>query len=281
MAMNQEQRTDETGRLDEGIQLGPLILRLAREDAEVEAAQRLRYRVFYEEMAAKPVGRMEAEKRDFDDFDEICDHLLVLDPELGHGAEAVVGTYRLLRRSVADQHREFYTASEYDISNILAVKGELVELGRSCVDARYRSGATVQALLRGLGAYVDQYDIKIMFGCASLHGTDPEELAMPLSYLHHYLQAPEELRPRALDHLYVDMNILPRDQVDQRRGAVTLPPLIKGYARAGCLFGDGAVIDRQFNTTDVCVMLDVATATARYRQRFGHEDGNGGEANSS
>jgi putative hemolysin len=270
--MSDPQQTDQGGQLDEGILLGQLVLRLARSEAEMIAAQRLRYRVFYEEMAATPIGTMAAEKRDFDRFDAICDHLLVLDSELGSGPEAVVGTYRLLRRSVAVRHGDFYTAGEYDISKILAVKGELVELGRSCVDARYRSGATVQALLRGLGAYADQYDIRIMFGCASLHGTDPKKLALPLSYIHHRLLAPEELRPRALDHLYVDMNLIAEDEIDSKEGHASLPPLIKGYARAGCRFGSGAVIDEQFNTTDVCVMLDLSATSSKYRQRFTHDD---------
>lgn len=275
--MTESDRIDEGNLLDEGIRLGQLVLRLARNEEEVVAAQKLRYRVFYEEMAATPIGSMAAEHRDFDSFDPICDHLLVLDSELGSGAEAVVGTYRLLRRSVADQHGEFYTAGEYDISKILAVPGELVELGRSCVDSRYRAGATVQALLRGLTAYVDQYDIKIMFGCASLHGTDPDELAMPLSFLHYHLLAPENLRPRALDHLYVAMDRLPIEDVSLKQGTASLPPLVKGYARAGCRFGDGAVVDEQFNTTDVCVMLDVAVVANKFRQRYAHDDANDGE----
>jgi putative hemolysin len=270
--MTEPHRIEQAGLLDEGLELGQLVLRLARNEAEVVAAQRLRYRVFYDEMAAKPVGNMAAEQRDFDRFDPICDHLLVLDSELGSGSEAVVGTYRLLRRSVAEQHGDYYTAGEYDISKILAVTGELVELGRSCVDARYRSGATVQALLRGLKAYVDHYDIKIMFGCASLHGTDPEELALPLSCLYHHLLAPDNLRPRALDHLYVEMNRMAKDDFDVKRGMASLPPLIKGYVRAGCRFGEGAVVDEQFNTTDVCVVLDLSEVTNKYRQRFTHDD---------
>jgi len=279
--MSDPQHIDQPGHLDEGIKLGQLVLRLARNEAEIVAAQRLRYRVFYEEMQATPIGTMAEEKRDFDRFDPICDHLLVLDSELGSGPQAVVGTYRLLRRSVVEQHGDFYTAGEYDISKILAVKGELVELGRSCVDARHRSGATVQALLRGLGAYVDQYDIKIMFGCASLHGTDPQELAMPLSFIYHHLLAPVELRPRALEHLYVPMNLIPKDQIEMKEGLASLPPLIKGYARAGCRFGCGAVIDEQFNTIDVCVMLDVAATTNKYKQRFSHDDASDSEADRS
>lgn len=253
--------------LEAGIRLGPFELRLARDEADVLAVQRLRYRVFYEEMKARPIGTMAAERRDFDAFDEICDHLLVTDSKKS-GEEAVIGTYRLLRRSVAVRHGRFYSEDEYDISKLLAVEGELVELGRSCVDMNYRSGAVIQALLRGLGAYVAQHDIRLMFGCASLHGTDPDELALPLSHLHHHLRAPEHLCARALPHRYVEMNRLAADAFDPKAGAASLPPLIKGYARAGCRFGDGAVIDEQFNTTDVCVVLDVAAADDKYRARY-------------
>jgi len=257
--------------LDAGIRLGPFELRLARDEADVRAVQRLRYRVFYEEMKAKPIGTMEAERRDFDAFDDICDHLLVTDSKRS-GGDAVVGTYRLLRRSVAQQHGRFYTQDEYDIAKLLAVEGELVELGRSCVDMNYRAGAVVQALLRGLGAYVIQHDIRLMFGCASLHGTDPDELALPLSYLHHFLRAPEHLRVRALESRDIEMNRLPAQAVDAKAGAASLPPLIKGYARAGCRFGDGAVIDEQFNTTDVCVVLDIQATDDKYRARYSRDD---------
>ncbi len=267
--------TDTPAPLESGIRRGPLELRLARNEADVLAVQRLRYRVFYEEMQAKPVGTMAAEKRDFDDFDAICDHLLVTD---SNNDNAVVGTYRLLRRSVALRHGRFYTAGEYDISRLLAVEGELVELGRSCVDMKFRAGAVVQALLRGLGAYAAQHDIRLMFGCASLHGTDPEQLALPLSHLHHHLRAPEHLRARALDDLYVEMNRLPLEAVDPRASSASLPPLIKGYARAGCRFGDGAVIDEQFNTTDVCVVLDMQATDGKYRARYVRDDEDTGSA---
>ena len=269
--MSDPQRQD-AAPLEAGIRLGPFELRLARNEEDVRAVQRLRYRVFYEEMKARPIGTMEAEKRDFDAFDEICDHLLVTDSKRGGGGDAVVGTYRLLRRSVARRHGRFYTQDEYDITRLLEVEGELVELGRSCVDMNYRAGAVVQALLRGLGAYVAQHDIRLMFGCASLHGTDPDELALPLSHLHHHLRAPEHLRARALESRYIEMNRLPLEAVDPKAGAASLPPLIKGYARAGCRFGDGAVIDEQFNTTDVCVVLDVQAADDKYRARYRGDD---------
>ena len=259
--------SSDRGALSKGLRLGPLDLRLVDSEAELRAVQQLRFRVFYKEMKARPTPRMTELERDFDAFDDICEHLIVRDTTQG-GDAAVVATMRLLRRSTLDPARAFYTAGEFDISRLLAIDGELVELGRSCVDMNYRAGAAIQALFRGLGAYVVQHGISYMFGCASLHGTDPDSLALPLSHMAYHLAAPADLRPRALDHLYVDMKRLAPDTFDAAEGLASLPPLIKGYARAGCRFGDGAVIDHQFNTTDVCVLLDVSVVEGRYGRRY-------------
>ena len=257
----------DQGALSTGLRLGPLELRLVDSEAELQAVQRLRFRVFYKEMNARPTPRMTELERDFDAFDDICEHLIVRDTTQGNDA-AVVATMRLLRRSVLEPDCTFYTSGEFDISRLLAIDGELVELGRSCVDMNYRAGAAIQALFRGLGAYVVQHGISYMFGCASLHGTDPDSLALPLSHMAYHLAAPAVLRPRALDHLYVDMKRMAPGSFDAAEGLASLPPLIKGYARAGCRFGDGAVIDHQFNTTDVCVLLDVSVVEGRYGRRY-------------
>lgn len=92
-----------------------------------------------------------------------------------------------------------------------------MELGRSCVDAAYRSKSTMQLLWRGIAAYVFHHNIDLMFGCASLHGTDLQALSLPLSYLHHNHMAPEYLRPKALPERYSPMNFIPADQIDARR----------------------------------------------------------------
>ena len=179
------------------LRAGHLEVRLAVDAADVDAAQDLRYRVFYEEMSAAPDAAMAARQRDVDRFDEICDHLLVID----HGRRpagrdgVVVGTYRMLRRSVAMRHGGFYTAGEYDITALLAQNGELLEVGRSCVDEAYRNRATIQLLFRGIAAYVEHHDVALMFGCASLPGVYPAAMAMPLSYLAHNHLAPPALRP--------------------------------------------------------------------------------------
>ena len=182
-----------------------LEVRLASSSADVEAAQRLRFRVFYDEMGALPTPAMAAEGRDFDDFDAVCDHLLVIDRIKGDGAEGVVGTYRLQRRD-SRKFTQFYTAGEYDIAKITAFPGRVLELGRSCVDPAYRTRNTMQCLWRGIAGYVFSHNIDLMFGCASLHGTDPQALAVPLSFLYHNHLAPEAIRPRALPALYAEMN---------------------------------------------------------------------------
>ena len=244
-------------------------VRVAENAAEVEAAQALRYRVFYDEMGAQPTVEMADKQRDFDDFDAVCDHLLVIDKDKSNGMPWVVGTYRMLRKSVALDNFGFYSEQEYDLANIIDYPGESVEVGRSCVDPHARTGAVMQLLWGGLAEYVYRHDIKLLFGCASFHGTSPETLGTPLSYLYQNHLAPEGLRPRALEDLYVDMAIDSTPVAAGDRAAMgELPPLIKGYLRLGGFVGDGAVIDHQFNTTDICVVVKTDLVTEKYRRHY-------------
>jgi len=245
-----------------------LQVRLAEGEPEIDAAQALRYRVFYEEMGAEPTAEMARRRRDFDGYDAVCDHLLVFDHAKGSGVEAVVGTYRLIRRDMAARSGGFYSAAEYDLGKIPEFPGEILELGRSCTDVSARSGAVARLMWRGISEYVFHYRIGLMFGCASLHGTDPDALALPLAYLHHYHRAPPELGMRARDERYVDMNRMPKDAIDPARAQALLPPLIKGYLRLGGFVGDGAVIDRQFNTTDVSIIVKTDLVTDRYYRHY-------------
>ncbi len=255
-------------QIDDATSNSRLHVRLAENSAEVRAAQELRYRVFYDEMGAKPTAEMAAERADIDDFDEVCDHLLVLDRDKGEGAAGVVGTYRLMLRKKAESFGRFYTAGEFDISRIVGSDINFMELGRSCVDAAYRNRATMNLLWAGIAGYVKANDVELMFGCASLPGTDVDALAASLAYLHHWHSAPEQLRPRALDSLRVDMNRMPKDGIDPRRAWGNLAPLIKGYLRLGGYIGDGAVVDHQFNTTDVCVIVKTDQVTERYIRHY-------------
>jgi putative hemolysin len=245
-------------------------IRVSRESADVIEAQRLRYRVFYEEMHARPTPAMAAAKRDFDRFDATCDHLLVFDRSLPRGQRAV-GTYRLLRHEVAADNGGFYSAGEYAIAPVLErIGGQgVMELGRSCVDRRFRANGAIQLLWRGIVAYMRQHGIRYMFGCASLPGTAPEALAVPLSYLYHRHLAPPELRVRALDDRRIEMDLLPAEAATLRAALPMLPPLIKGYLRLGAYIGDGAVIDWQFATTDVFIFLPMARVAEKYLTHLG------------
>lgn len=248
-----------------------LEVRLARSAAEVAAAQALRYRVFYENMGALPSAAMAAEGRDFDRFDAYCDHLLVLDHADGPPAR-VVGTYRLLRRSRAEGACGFYSSAEFDLSALDKVPGEVLELGRSCVDPDYRARMVLQSLWQGIADYLMDNRIVLMFGCASFPGTDLDGMSQALSYLAHHHSAPEEWRPRALAGRYVEMDRLPREHIDVARALREMPPLIKGYLRIGGVIGKGAVIDDLFNTLDVCLLVETARVPARYMRHYGAHD---------
>ncbi len=256
--------------------VGNLRIRLAEGPAEVRAAQALRYRVFYEQMAATATPEMRAAGLDFDSFDEYCDHLVVFDEERGSGPEAVVATYRVMRREGAARRGQFYTRDEYDISVLESYPGEVLELGRSCVDPMSRSGAAMQLLWRGITQYVFFYDIGIMFGCASLPGVNPEDLKLPLSYLYHHHLAPPAIRARAVPERYVDMNLMPVEEVQINAARQALPPLIKGYLRLGGFVGDGAVVDHDFGTTDVCIVVKTEWVTEKYRRHYARDDGASG-----
>ncbi len=254
--------------------VGSLEVRLAQTAAEVRQAQKVRFRVFYQEGAAIANPARLLARRDIDAYDAICDHLLVID----HAARethpfnrpSVVGTYRLLRQSLAEELGGFYTAGEFDIGPLLARHSHLqfLELGRSCVLAPYRNKRTVELLWHGIWAYVLQNGFDVMIGCASLDGTDPSRLSLPLSFLHHYARAPEVWRARALPQRHVEMNRLSKEAVDAKEALRLLPPLIKGYLRLGAGVGDGAVIDREFGTTDVLVVLPVSQIKERYLTHF-------------
>ena len=220
---------------------GGLTVRLAANAGEVEAAQRLRYHVFYEELDARASPETRALQRDADRFDEICDHLLVVKTDSGgtHGIHVadgeLVGTYRLLRQSVAEQNWGFYTQAEFDIAPLIASKPHLkfLELGRSCVLKRYRTKPVVELLWQGIWNYVRLHGVDVMLGCASLEGTDPDAHALPLSFLAEHAAPPADWKVSAVPSRYVETRRLGNTPVDPKSALKSLPPLIKGYLRLG------------------------------------------------
>ena len=252
-----------------GLEHAALELRFARDPRDIVAAQALRYRVFVEEMGARVSVGCHALRREIDPFDDACDHLVVIDHAASTpGRPVAVGVYRLLRRSVAEKAGGFYSAGEFDLRPLLADRGEVLELGRSCVAPEHRGGHVVQLLWRGLCDYVLRHDIDVMFGCASLAGTDPQAVAQALSWLHLHHRAPVSFRPSALPAGRVAMDLLAPHEIDEATARRQLPPLLKGYLLAGAKVGEGASLDRAFGTIDVCVLLPSEGIRQRNRKRF-------------
>ncbi len=256
--------------------IGTLETRLARNDREIDAAQAVRYRVFVEEMGATLNSDAMRRRRDVDSYDAICDHLLVIDHAIeGDIEDQIVGTYRLLRQDVALANGGFYSASEFDIEPLLShhPDKQFMELGRSCVLPDYRTKRTVELLWQGNWAYSLKHGMSAMFGCASFPGIYPEEHALALSFLHHTVSAKGEWAVSARPELYRKMDLMPFEGVNAKKALMALPPLIKGYLRLGAMIGDGAVVDHAFNTTDVLVVLPIASISSRYVNYYGADAG--------
>ncbi len=183
----------------------------------------------------------------------------------------LIGTYRLLRQEVAEANGGFYTQGEFDIAPVIAAHPDLrfLELGRSCVLKPYRTKPVVELLWQGIWNYVRAHDLHVMIGCASLEGTDPQDHATSLSFLSYNATAPAEWQVRALPERFVEMKRMPQEMIEPRQALRQLPPLVKGYLRLGCYIGEGAVIDKQFNTIDVLIILPVSSINERYFSHFG------------
>jgi len=258
-------------------QIGDLEIRLAQTRKEVKQAQKLRYQIFHKEQGAIASLECMLKQRDIDPYDAYCDHLLVVDTKYPRKKvpgvkqsykEKVVGTYRLLRQDIADKHVGFYSQAEFDVDSLIQRHPgkRFLELGRSCVDKAYRDKRTIELLWRGIWWYVTEHKIDAMFGCASFEGTDIKKLSQQLSLLQDVASAAPEWQTSA-HHSDFDTS----DKItynDAKKVLHQLPTLIKGYMRCGARFGTGAVIDREFNTTDVLVLLPVTDITPRYREHF-------------
>ena len=266
------ENTENREKLDfSDIADGRLKIALAKNDDEILQAQRLRYQVFYEEMQAKACAEKREKQIDFDDYDVMSDHLLIIDSEkqAQGNQDYVVGCYRLLPQDRLTGAQKFYTEGEYDISKLRASNMNLLELGRSCVAEPYRSRIVLDLLWRGLTRYIFHYDIDVLFGCASFPGTDATQYQLPLSFLYHNHLAPEFLCPKVLTGMGFDMSAPMPEEISPRLLMRQIPPLIKGYLQVGSMVGDGAFIDKEFNTVDVCIVFIREQANERYYKHYG------------
>ena len=244
-------------------------VRLARDSADLRAAQRLRYEVFVAELGGDGALVDHSARLECDDLDPHFDHLLLIDTARDAAAlEHVVGVYRLLPGDRAAALGRFYCDEEYDLSPLRATGRRLLELGRSCVHRDYRGGTAMVLMWNALAEYVLERDIEILFGVASFHGTDPHALRMPLACLHHFHGAPEALRVRVRPEHFQTMDLMPAEAVDRRAALAAMPALIRAYLRLGGVVGEGAFVDHAFNTTDVCLVMDTAQMSARHRSYY-------------
>lgn len=252
---------------------GSLEVRLATTAAEVRAAQALRYAVFYREMRARADSAARLSWRDSDAFDDVCDHLIVLDH--GKGDDEIVGTYRLIDAHAAAAAGGFYSAGEYDLTALMDLRGSdgrrpnLLELGRSCVAPAYRTSACIMLLWRGIASYLEAARVDYLFGCASFPGVDPDAIGAELALLHH--RHASTIGVRAHSEVHVPMARIADHAFDERAAWRRLPPLVRGYLQAGASVGDGAYVDRQFGTVDVFMLVATAAIRDRYRTRFAPE----------
>lgn len=237
-------------------------VRLARTEEDLRAAQALRYQVFVTELGGdgELVDHVAGLERDR--FDPFFDHMLLTDTN----SDQVVGVYRLLTSDRAAEVGQFYSEDEYDLTPLKSSGRKLLELGRSCLHPEYRGGAGMFHLWNGLAQYVAEHEIEVLFGVASFPGTDAQELASPLTMLHHNHLAPPDLRVRS--RVYQPMDLIDPQQLDRRKAIVDMPALIKAYLRLGGFVGDGAFVDHTFNTTDVCLVLDTERMNARQKRIY-------------
>ena len=250
------------------------ILRLAQDDRDLRAAQRLRYEVFVQELGANVALADHDARLERDEFDPYFDHLLLIDPHRStEDLQDVVGVYRLLPSDRLAVTGRFYSESEFDLTALKASGRKLLELGRSCVHADYRGGTAMLLLWNALADYVLEHGIEVLFGAASFHGTDMAVLAQPLSYLQHFHLAPPELRVITRPAQAAQIALIPQDQLDRKAAMLATPALIKAYLRLGGYVGQGAWVDHAFNTTDVCLVMDTAQMSAKHRDFYIRKSG--------
>ena len=240
-------------------------IKIAESNFEIKKAQSLRYKIFFKEKKIKKKSFKFLLQRDYDFYDKISDHLIIIDNNREIG-DNVIGTYRLLKGNCAKLYRGFYTEQEFDISNLKKnfSSKDILELGRSCVHPQYRSGIILKLLWQGISNYIKMYKIKILMGCASFHGTNPSKFKDEFSLLYESYRLPEDYDVKSLQSNEISFN----KNINHSTILNKLPPLIKGYLRAGGMVSENFYIDKEFETIDYCVIMLTEKIVSRYQNKF-------------
>lgn len=245
----------------EPFEVGSFIVRLAKTEEDRRRVQDLVDDVFHREEGIDP-ETVEQRQHDIKVINPVCDHLMVLSKE----TDQLIATYRLIRRAHADQIGGFYSQDEYDLTKLLAYDGEILEFSRAVTHKDFRTSGMMMIVWKGLAEYIKSYDVKLMFGVPSFHGTDPQKLANEFSYLYHFHRADESILCRAKE--YTEMNLIPKDQINEKEAFMNLPPLVKGYLRVGAVIGDGAFHDKDWNCLDIQVIVETDKTSGTYKKHF-------------
>jgi putative hemolysin len=227
---------------------------LARSEDDILAAQRLRYRVFAEEMGARLPCRVPGVDRDL--YDAYCEHLVARDEDSGR----VIGTYRILPPHAARQVGNYYSETEFDLTRLRLLRSGMVEVGRSCIDAEFRSGAVIALLWAGLAEYMQRHGYSYLIGCASIGMADGGHNAANV-----YRALRDHMAP--VEYHVFPRSRLPVEKLDDGRPGL-IPPLIKGYLRAGSRVCSEPAWDPDFNTADLFLLLSMQQVDTRYARHF-------------
>ena len=240
-------------------------IKIAESNLEIKKAQSLRYKIFFREKKIKKKNLKSLLQRDFDFYDKMSDHLIIVDNNRTV-KDNVIGTYRLLRGNCAKLYKGFYTEQEFDISNLKKnfSNKTILELGRSCVHPEYRTGIILKLLWQGISKYIKIYKIKILIGCASFNGTNPNKFKDQFSLLYDTYRLPRNYDVKSLQ----DNKISFTKNIDNINILNKLPPLIKGYLRAGGMVSKNFYIDTEFETIDFCVIMLTNKIVSRYQNKF-------------
>ena len=228
-------------------------------DKLIHKVKKLRYESFF--------GESEKNNYDSDEFDKLCDHLVAIDKSISD--DFVVGTYRLLLKPRFVKSQRFYSQTEFNISKLTKKNSlTLLEAGRSCVHKNYRDGKIIKLLWRGLATYIAKNKVDIVFGCASFPSSNHNLFRNQLSYLRHFHSSPHHLETTPLNQLKVNFKPIKKKLLDSDEEFRKLPPLIKAYIRVGAFVGSGAIVDKEFNTTDVLVILEAKKIQKKYSKLY-------------
>jgi len=239
-------------------------VKIATEPGEIEQAQRLRFEVFNLELN-KGLKSSYDRGLDVDEFDPYCDHLIVRDLRSGD----VVGTYRLLRGAQARGHIGFYSEKEFDLTRIVKLDGELMELGRSCARKDFRDRALIPLMWEAIAEQVRAYNVRYLFGCGSLYSTDSNDVSAMFSLLKRKFYAGNDYRVLPVDECRFDGLTGNVAIADEQALFQKLPSLIKGYLRIGALVCGPPALDAKFGTADFFLLLDFGSLKEEYLKRLG------------